>query len=140
MSDRTTKRIIVVLLALFLAPAFAGCFGEEKKPEAGKDGGKAILPGTPTDPGKDGEPLPSGYTNSADPKAHIHHVHRPPRVPEDRVPHCRWEITIDEDNETLPEADITTMTRRTTAATFEFPPMRDGTPHLPPTATEVSIG
>jgi hypothetical protein len=65
------------------------------------------------------------------PKAHIRHVHRPPRVPSDRTPHCRWEITIDDENETLPEADITAITRATGAATFEFPPMRDGTPHIP---------
>ena len=44
-------------------------------------------------------------------------------------------------------ADITTMTRHTTAATFRFPPMRDGTPHVPPefdtrdrTVTDVEIG
>lgn len=65
------------------------------------------------------------------PKARIRHVHRPPRVPVDRVPHCRWEIVIDDDTETLPEADITRITRRTTAATFDFPPMKDGTPHVP---------
>jgi hypothetical protein len=65
------------------------------------------------------------------PKAHVRHVHRPPRVPADRSPHCRWEVVIDEDNETLPEAEITTITKMTTAATFEFPPMRDGTPHVP---------
>ena len=74
------------------------------------------------------------------PKAHVRHVHRPPRMPADRVPHCRWEVTIDDANETLEEAPITTMTRGTTAATFQFPPMRDGTPHLPPTATPVQIG
>ena len=65
------------------------------------------------------------------PKAHIRHVHRPPRVPSGRSPHCRWELIIDDDNETLPEADITKITRMTTAASFEFPPMRDGTPHNP---------
>ena len=75
------------------------------------------------------------YTAQAvNPKAHISHVHRPPRVPSDRVPHCRWEVTIDDDNETLPEADITKIVRMTTAATFEYPPMRDGTPHIPPSA------
>jgi hypothetical protein len=58
-------------------------------------------------------------------------VHRPPRVPAGRNPHCRWEVVIDDDTETLPEADVTTVTRTTTAATFEFPPMRDGTPHVP---------
>jgi hypothetical protein len=68
---------------------------------------------------------------AVNPKARIRHVHRPPRVPSDRVPHCRWEVVIDDDTETLAEANITTMTRGTTAARFEFPPMRDGTPHIP---------
>jgi hypothetical protein len=76
---------------------------------------------------------------AVNPKAHVRHVHRPPRAPADRVPHCRWEITIDDANETLDEPPITTMTRSTTAATFQFPPMRDGTPHLPPSATAVGI-
>ena len=65
------------------------------------------------------------------PKAHIRHVHRPPRVPGDRVPHCRWELVIEDETETLPEKDITKITRGTTAATFAFPVMKDGTPHLP---------
>jgi hypothetical protein len=40
-------------------------------------------------------------------------------------------VVIDDDTEVLPVADITIMTRHTTAATFRFPPMRDGTPHVP---------
>lgn len=68
---------------------------------------------------------------AVNPKARIRHVHRPPRVPADRVPVCRWELVIDDDTETLEEAAITTMTRATSAASFEFPPMRDGTPHVP---------
>jgi len=68
---------------------------------------------------------------AVNPKARIRPVHRPPRAPADRVPHCRWEVVIDDDTETLPEADITTLTRGTGAATFSFPPMRDGTPHVP---------
>jgi hypothetical protein len=68
---------------------------------------------------------------AVNPKARVRHVHRPPRRPADRVPFCRWEVVIDDDTETLPEPQITTMTRGTTAARFEFPPMRDGTPHIP---------
>ena len=68
---------------------------------------------------------------AVNPKARIRPVHRPPRAPADRVPHCRWEVMIDDDTDTLPEADITAMTRLTGAATFAFPPMRDGTPHVP---------
>jgi hypothetical protein len=81
---------------------------------------------------------------AVNPKARIRAVHRPPRprgdsggrppgpaLPAGRVPVCRWEVTIDDDTEVLPEADITRLTRTTTAASFEFPPMRDGTPHIP---------
>ena len=68
---------------------------------------------------------------AVNPRARIRPVHRPPRVPADRVPHCRWEVIIDDDTETLPEAEITRMTRGTTAAIHRFPPMRDGTPHIP---------
>lgn len=68
---------------------------------------------------------------AVNPKARVRHVHRPPRSPSDRVPHCRWEVVIDDDTETLPEAEITKITRGTTAATFQFPPMKDGTPHVP---------
>jgi hypothetical protein len=69
---------------------------------------------------------------AVNPKARIRHVHRPPRRPADRQPHCRWEVVIGEDTETLPEADITAITRGTTAASFAFPAMRDGRPHVPP--------
>lgn len=68
---------------------------------------------------------------AVNPKARIRPVHRPPRVPAGRVPTCRWEVVIDDDTEVLAEADITKLTRGTTAATFEFPPLRDGTPHIP---------
>lgn len=68
---------------------------------------------------------------SVNPKARIRHVHRPPRQPADREPVCRWELVIDDDTETLPEAAITAMTRGTSAATYTFPPLRDGTPHVP---------
>lgn len=68
---------------------------------------------------------------AVNPRARIRPVHRPPRVPAGRVPHCRWEVVIDDDTEVLAESDITALTRTTTAATFEFPPFRDGTPHVP---------
>ena len=72
------------------------------------------------------------YTAQAvNPKARIRPVHRPPRVPAGRVPHCRWEVEIDDATEPVPEAEITAMTRGTTAAAHRFPAMRDGTPHIP---------
>lgn len=33
-------------------------------------------------------------------------VHRPPRVPADRVPHCEWTVFIDPDAAAVPEPDI----------------------------------
>jgi hypothetical protein len=77
------------------------------------------------------------YTAQAvNPKARVRPVHRPPRRPVDRTPHCRWEVVIDDDTDTLPEPDITRITAGTTAATFRFPPMRDGTPHVPGPSAE----
>jgi hypothetical protein len=43
-------------------------------------------------------------------------------------------VVIDDETETLPEADITKITRMTTAATFAFPDMKDGTSHIPASA------
>ena len=36
----------------------------------------------------------AGATN---PRAQVRPIHRPPRVPADRVPHCRWTVEIDPD-------------------------------------------
>ncbi|NJP88444.1 hypothetical protein HCN51_03035 [Nonomuraea sp. FMUSA5-5] len=58
---------------------------------------------------------------AVNPRARIRPVHRPPRVPGDRVPHCRWEVVIDDDTGPVGEAPITAMTRGTTAARFRFP-------------------
>lgn len=39
---------------------------------------------------------------ATNPYARIRPVHRPPRVPTDRQPHCSWTITIDETRDPLP--------------------------------------
>jgi hypothetical protein len=36
---------------------------------------------------------------ATNPRARIRPIHRPPRVPSDRQPHCHWTITIDPENE-----------------------------------------
>jgi len=41
-------------------------------------------------------------------RARMTPVHRPPRVPADRVPHCEWLVVIDPDAEELTEPAITT--------------------------------
>jgi hypothetical protein len=36
---------------------------------------------------------------ATNPRAVVRPIHRPPRVPADRVPHCAWTVTIDEAND-----------------------------------------
>jgi len=49
-------------------------------------------------------------------RARMTPVHRPPRVPADRVPHCEWLVVIDPDAGELAEPDITTAMSRTVLA------------------------
>lgn len=44
---------------------------------------------------------------ATNPRARIRPVHRPPRVPPDRHPHCHWTITIDPDNDPVGPALLT---------------------------------
>jgi hypothetical protein len=39
---------------------------------------------------------------ATNPRARMRPVHRPPRIPADRSPHCEWTVTIDPDAEPLP--------------------------------------
>jgi hypothetical protein len=60
---------------------------------------------------------------ATNPKAQVRPIHRPPRVPADRSPHCRWTVTIAEDHPILPtpaEAEAMAATR---AATIELAPI-----------------
>ena len=40
-------------------------------------------------------------------RARIRPVHRPPRLPADRTPHCEWTVTIEPDREELPLPGVT---------------------------------
>lgn len=44
---------------------------------------------------------------ASNPRARVRPVHRPPRVPADRLPHCHWEVTIDPAVTPVVEAAIT---------------------------------
>ncbi|HEX3840680.1 MAG TPA: hypothetical protein VHU85_07805 [Acidimicrobiales bacterium] len=60
---------------------------------------------------------------ATNPRAQVRPIHRPPRVPADRSPHCRWMVTIAEDHPVLPtpvEAEAMAATR---AATIELAPV-----------------
>ncbi|WP_375488572.1 hypothetical protein [uncultured Mycobacterium sp.] len=57
---------------------------------------------------------------ATNPRAQMRPIHRPPRVPSDRHPHCAWTVIIDESYppaEGIPALDIV---RQTRAATWEL--------------------
>jgi hypothetical protein len=57
---------------------------------------------------------------ATNPRARMRPIHRPPRVPSDRHPHCAWTVTIDESYppaESIPALDLV---RQTRAATWEL--------------------
>ena len=57
---------------------------------------------------------------ATNPRAQMRPIHRPPRVPSDRHPHCAWTVVIDESYppaESIPALDIV---RETRAATWEL--------------------
>lgn len=70
------------------------------------------------------DPTFDATAQAVNPKARVRPVHRPPRDPEDRRPVCHWEVVIDDAAEPLQEAAITRIVRMSTAATFEFSPVR----------------
>jgi hypothetical protein len=57
---------------------------------------------------------------ATNPRAQMRPIHRPPRVPADRHPHCAWTVIIDEsypEAQSVPALDIV---RQTRAATWEL--------------------
>ena len=59
---------------------------------------------------------------ATNPRARMRPVHRPPRQPAGRVPHCRWEISIDPAAEPVPEPEITRAVRASRLVDFELDP------------------
>ncbi len=60
---------------------------------------------------------------ATNPRAQVRPIHRPPRQPADRHPHCAWTIIIDEsypEAQSIPALDIVSQTR---AATWELDPI-----------------
>jgi hypothetical protein len=53
------------------------------------------------------DPTFDGTAVATNPHARIRPIHRPPRVPADREPHCHWTITIDPGNEPIGPAEHT---------------------------------
>jgi hypothetical protein len=56
-------------------------------------------------------------------KARVRPIHRPPRVPADQHPHCRWTVIIDESYPPVSGIPALDVIRRTRAATLELDPI-----------------
>ena len=53
---------------------------------------------------------------ATNPRVQVRPVHRPPRVPADRQPHCAWTVSISDDNEARPEPERAVRIAATLAA------------------------
>ena len=63
----------------------------------------------------------AGATN---PRARVRPVHRPPRVPADRTPHCQWTVVVDETAEPLPQPERAARLSESRAASLPIVPVR----------------
>lgn len=59
---------------------------------------------------------------ATNPKARVRPVHRPPRVPAGRRPHCRWTVTIDESHAPVEPSEGCRELSRSRAAAVELEP------------------
>ena len=66
---------------------------------------------------------------ATNPRARIRPIHRPPRVPADRTPHCHWTIEIDPANEPVSAAAHTSTVAALPLARIENQCAPETTPH-----------
>lgn len=57
---------------------------------------------------------------ATNPRAQVRPIHRPPRVPSDRHPHCAWTVIIDESHPEVHGIPALDVVRRSRAATWEL--------------------
>jgi hypothetical protein len=67
---------------------------------------------------------------ATNPHARVRPVHRPPRMPADRSPHCAWTVTIDEAHPPVTESADCTALRSSAAARVELDPIDDAEPGM----------
>jgi len=60
---------------------------------------------------------------TVNPHAQMRPIHRPPRTPSDRHPHCAWTVTIDESFPAVENIPAVGTIRETKAATWELDPI-----------------
>lgn len=66
------------------------------------------------------DPTFDGTAIATNPRARMRPVHRPPRVPVDRTPHCEWNVFIDHEAEPLTEPAVTTALRNSRLAGLDI--------------------
>jgi hypothetical protein len=57
---------------------------------------------------------------ATNPRARMRPIHRPPRIPSDRQPHCEWRVFIDESAQPLAEPEITKIIATTRLAQLDL--------------------
>lgn len=60
---------------------------------------------------------------ATNPRAQVRPIHRPPRQPADRHPHCAWTVTIDESHPPVTGIPALDVVARTRAASWELAPI-----------------
>jgi len=60
---------------------------------------------------------------ATNPRAQVRPLHRPPRLPADRVPHCAWTVTIDESHPPVSGIPALDVVARTRAANWDLAPI-----------------
>jgi hypothetical protein len=60
---------------------------------------------------------------TVNPHAQMRPIHRPPRTPSDRHPHCAWTVTIDESFPAVQNIPAVDVVRKTYAASWELDPI-----------------
>lgn len=74
------------------------------------------------------DPTFDATATASNPRARVRPVHRPPRAPADRSPHCEWTVVIDDAHEALPVPPQTSALAESEAAQL---PLATPDPTLP---------
>ncbi|MFV0316000.1 MAG: hypothetical protein ACK5O2_03435, partial [Microthrixaceae bacterium] len=77
------------------------------------------------------DPTFDATASATNPRARMRPLHRPPREPSDREPHCAWTVDIEPDAEPIPEAPITAQIAECFLAGIPLPAIATGGPEVP---------
>ena len=76
------------------------------------------------------DPTFDATATASNPRAQVRPVHRPPRIPADRAPHCAWTVIIDPDHPVLQVPAQAVAIGSTAAANHELEPIDADDPGL----------